>query len=125
MRAIIYSLLALLLTGCSFVAGPWHVYGGVSYAPSPDTAHDAYPTQYATPEIAPSATPTFDPRVCHVRLTDGDWLRIRSGPGVEHDRVGWVRNGAQITVIGAEWDEGGNLWYQITPGWVAGWLVRC
>jgi uncharacterized protein YgiM (DUF1202 family) len=101
--------------------------------PPAEAQHDAHtpvPTLYATQEHAPTGTPTAAAWVCTVLTRLG--LNVRSGPGVSYsvmtDEQGnniTLGYNVRLTIIGAERDSNGDLWYQTADGWVAAWLVGC
>jgi hypothetical protein len=126
-RNIALIVAVLILSGCT-VYGPGFYFSVRLPVASTTTEalHDtATPYVWPSPtiEYAPTASPTPNTRQCVVALTEGDYLRVRAS--VWGDHVRWLKNGAEVAVIGAAWDENGDLWYQIAGGWVAGWLVVC
>jgi uncharacterized protein YgiM (DUF1202 family) len=126
MRLLALVVALATLSGCSYAAGPFHIYGGMSYAPVGDAQHDTalpVPTAESWPRTpVPTIAPT---RTCTVTSARG--LVIRAGPGVEHARLGVVLDGTRLVVV--DENEPGD-WVQIEgrdlhpAGWVAGWLCE-
>ena len=56
-------------------------------------------------------------------IVTGSVVNLRSGPGIEHARVGQVLKGARLDILQKNGD-----WYQVKRGqktaWIAGWLVE-
>lgn len=77
-----------------------------SPAPSPSAAPSASPAP--TPSASPAPSGSFGGRATIVNAAGG--LRVRSGPGIDHDVVGSLRNGNTVDVV----EDAGNGWYEIT-----------
>ncbi len=52
----------------------------------------------------------------------GDALNIRSGPGMEYDKIGTAYNGNRYYYLGEEKASDGKLWYKINAFSTTGWL---
>lgn len=116
MRTLSIALLALILSGCTFIAGP--VFIAVDWPPVASSTPLPWPTP--TPEIAPTATPINTLR-CTVATRAG--LNVRSGADISYPVIaGPLAYGVEIVPIG-----GAGNWIRIAspPGWVADWLVWC
>ena len=74
------------------------------------------------PSSEPTSVPTTVPSAVETMVAGADGVNIRSGPGTNYARLGYVDPGAQAEVIGRYGD-----WWQIryndAPGWVFGELV--
>jgi len=89
-------------------------------AASPILEIAAAPVAAQTPTpLPPAPTPTLPT----VMAGGAVGINVRTGPGIDYARVGYLAPGAQAQVIGRYGD-----WWQIehngAPGWVAGWVVR-
>lgn len=113
---LLIALLALASLACNAFAG--------NLEPSPEPPQvSPRPTATTTPgAIAATATLMESGEAAITTLVD---LNVRSGPGVQYDRVGFLSKGTSVPVIGADKQSG---WWKITcPGalttgecWVAG-----
>ena len=69
---------------------------------------------------APEPEPEPEPQKVMGRVTSNSPLRVRSGPGTEHDQLGSVKPGEEVEILGGE-----NNWYHIVTeegleGYVSG-----
>jgi hypothetical protein len=82
----------------------------------------ATPTSTPSPAIpTPTATPTFP----YLVVTSADSLRVRAGPGIQYDSLGYLLPKQEARITGRT--QGADLWWQIkfplgaeTLGWVSG-----
>lgn len=83
------------------------------------------PTSEPTPQVSllqllPTPTPTPTPAA--VEAVALDTANLRAGPGTEFERVGGVRSGETLRLIGQLAD---GSWYQLENGaWIAAFLVE-
>ena len=74
------------------------------------------------PSSEPTSVPTTVPSAVETMVAGADGVNIRSGPGTNYERLGYLDPGVQAEVIGRYGD-----WWQIryndAPGWVFGELV--
>jgi hypothetical protein len=92
-------------------------------APTPTPEPSPTPTSEPTPQVSllqllPTPTPT--PAVVETVALDA--ANLRAGPGTEFERVGSVRSGETLRLIGQLAD---GSWYQLENGaWIAAFLVE-
>ena len=93
-------------------------------APSPTSVPTLLPTASPPPTATPEPTavpPTETPAIANI-VAGADGVNVRTGPGTNYTRVGYLDPGAQARVIGRSGD-----WWQIDydggPGWVFGDIV--
>jgi lipoprotein-anchoring transpeptidase ErfK/SrfK len=89
----------------------------IAASPIPATAAAPMTVPTSTP-LPPAPTPTLPT----VMAGGAVGINVRTGPGIDYERVGYLAPGAQARVIGRFGD-----WWLIerdgAPGWVAGWVV--
>ena len=87
--------------------------------PSPASSPTPSPTDTPSPTLLPepSATPTTPISVSANIVTGEDGANVRTGPGVDYTRVGFIDPGGQVQVIGRYAD-----WWQIEYGGGEGWV---
>ncbi len=99
-------------------------------------------TPEATPAEAPAVQPTQPPapapttapatggkftigQTVVVTGTGKDKLSFRAGPGTDYKRVGVIKDGVRLTVIGGPEKADGYTWWQLkTPKGYVGWAVE-
>src|SRR5258708_5003818 len=81
--------------------------------------------QVTTPAVSPqylTASPTSNP-TCRVRVNT-DNLNVRTGPGINYDRITTLSVGSEVPVTGSTFD---RSWFQVDvqglTGWVSGFYV--
>ena len=84
-----------------------------------------WPTETPMPAPTAMATATPEPEV----IVKAPALNMRSGPGVDYERVGQVHEGDYLVVLARERDEQDREWLKVRTedediGWVAGWYTR-
>lgn len=72
------------------------------------TAMAAVAATEAAAEEEPEPEPEPEPQKVMGRVTSNSPLRVRSGPGTEHDQLGSVKPGEEVEILGGE-----NNWYHI------------
>jgi uncharacterized protein YgiM (DUF1202 family) len=105
-RALVVTILALILTSlaCNAFAGSME-----PIPPPPTRVVDESPAT-ATAEPAATVTLSFLSPISAGRVTILVDLNIRSGPGVQYDRVGILLAGESVPVVGVNSDTG---WWKI------------
>lgn len=126
-------LCAVLLAGCagSPPATPAAVpippiAQQVAVAPSPAATAEPTSSPGPLPAAAVPSTPTVAPQprlVIIITGSGGDGLSLRKTPGTG-DRLKVLKDGAELTVLGAEQQAAGHAWAHVkdqdgTEGWVA------
>ena len=106
---LIISSLAYLLSACGLIQPP--------PPPTPTATATAAPTATPTPE--PTLPPTAAPTVVTTGCVEVRSLRVRRGPGTEHDLVGGLISGDCVTLVTKN-PEG--TWAQIEFQGLVGWV---
>ena len=85
-----------------------------------DQAEEAPPVTGNPPEPTEPDTPTVSPEPDQITgiVTSKDDLRIRSGAGTSYSIVGFLSNGAKVT-ISEKKVIGGTTWGKIAQGWIS------
>lgn len=78
---------------------------------------------------SPAYTVTEVNKNIQVDQVDGDTVNLRSGPGTEYDKVGYVQSGDILTATGQAQDKNGDTWYRIKTvqdqdTFIAAWLTK-
>lgn len=88
---------------------------------APTSAPSATPTP--APTVEPTATPSA-PRRARVTNTDGQGANMRREPNAASPRIGVLRDGTDVEVIGDEREAEGKLWLNVKDGdGDVGWVV--
>jgi hypothetical protein len=90
--------------------------------PTKDAEQDAEPT--ATPTPTPAPTPTKEAEVARAdaeAVVTNSLLNLRAGPGTNYARLGQVRQGTVLTILGRN---DAATWIQArTPGGTEAWVI--
>ena len=90
-------------------------------APIPSPEQTAAPAPTETPSPAPTAAPTPSQTPASAGAggyINGTYVRLRSGPGTNHNILGTFHTGKALTVTG----DAGNGWYQCVIDGIAGYV---
>jgi lipoprotein-anchoring transpeptidase ErfK/SrfK len=122
--------IAVALVGLLALSATWLV-GSPAQAAPPSV--DPAPTAYVSPEVAgpaaglPTAAPALPTQIPPTAapatvVADADGVNVRSGPGTDFAKIGFLSPGAEAKVIGRHGD-----WWRIdyagAQAWVASWVV--
>jgi len=100
------------------------VVGGCGATPTPTPSAAVTPRPPApTPTAPPTATPAPEPTPTPIptAIVTADALNLRSGPGTEYDRMGLVRLGDELKVVGR--NEAGDWIAVVAPGGINAWVA--
>ena len=91
--------------------------------PSPEQTAAPVPTPTPTPEVTPVPTATPAPTQAPASTgasgyINGTYVRLRSGPGTNHNILGTFHTGKALTVTG----DAGNGWYQCVIDGITGYV---
>ena len=91
--------------------------------PSPEQTAAPVPTSTPTPEVTPVPTATPAPTQAPASTgasgyINGTYVRLRSGPGTNHNILGTFHTGKALTVTG----DAGNGWYQCVIDGITGYV---
>jgi lipoprotein-anchoring transpeptidase ErfK/SrfK len=122
--------IAIALVGLLALSATWLVGSPAQAAPP---SLDPTPTAAVSPEVAqptaglPTATPLSPTQMPPTAapatvVADADGVNVRSGPGTDFAKIGFLSPGAEAKVIGRHGD-----WWRIddavAQAWVASWVV--
>ncbi len=72
-----------------------------------------------------SVRPLVAGEPAYIHTTEGDDLRVRSGPGTSYDVLGGLPDGTQVTVLEGPNSSGGYNWWRVrSGGGTTGWVVE-
>ena len=92
-------------------------YVSADYITVGDVQPTPTPTLSPTPTVSPTPTPTSEVLTGTVKVSNT--LNVRKGPGTQYDRIGSVKNGVKVTILGEE-----NGWYKIEYNGGAGYVSK-
>ena len=104
-------LVTLVVGGC-----------GATLTPTPSAAVTPRPPA-PTPTVPPTATPVPEPTPTSIptAIVTADALNLRVGPGTGYDRLGLVRLGDELKVVGR--NEAGDWIAVVAPGGINAWVA--
>ncbi len=93
---------------------------------SPIAQPTAAPTHPPAPTPAPATGGKFSiDQVVVVTGTGRDKLSFRAGPGTKYERLGVIKDGVKLTVVGGPKDANGHTWWRLkTANGQVGWAVE-
>ena len=71
------------------------------------------PTTTLTIYSGPRATKLESPQTYYVKVTKGEFLNVRSGPGTKYEKVGTLTRGQSVTVVA----KANGIWYKTQDGY--------
>jgi uncharacterized hydrophobic protein (TIGR00271 family) len=91
--------------------------------PSPTATDTATPTPTPSPTLTPTPTPTPTPILAEVGGTGGQGVWMYRQPGLQGGKIGALRDGTVLTVVGGPVEADGYTWIEvIDPGGRLGWI---
>ena len=94
-----------------YVSAEYITVGELEPTPSPT------PTISPTPTVSPTPAPTSEVRTGTVKVSNT--LNVRKGPGTGYARIGSVKNGVKVTILGEE-----SGWYKISYNGGTGYVSK-
>ena len=92
-------------------------YVSADYITVGDVQPTPTPTLSPTPTVSPTPTPTSEVLTGTVKVSNT--LNVRKGPGTGYARIGSVKKGATVTILGEE-----NGWYKIEYNGGTGYVSK-
>ena len=92
--------------------------------PTPTSETETQPEPEETPEPTPTPTPTKEIEISQAKaeaVVTNSLLNMRAGPGTNYARVGQVRQGTKLEILGKN---AAGTWIKIkTPGGTEAWVI--
>ncbi len=94
-----------------YVSADYITVGDIQPTPTPTV------TPSPTPTVSPTPTPTSEVKTGTVKVSNT--LNVRKGPGTQYDRIGSVKNGVKVKILGEE-----SGWYKIEYSGGVGYVSK-